>query len=234
MTTKFINLFLLILFAAAHSYAQSQDSLIIAVGKIINGATKEPVQAKISYQSLPYGNRIGILNNSNYSIPMFDKERYAIVVEAQGFLPAKYMLDPAEADATGRIVKDIELVAGDPVNHHAAGEVLRLNNLIFEMGKSKISPDSYGELDLVLKMMRENEKMIIQLEGHTDYQGNAKDNLKLSKDRVDAVKKYLQSNGIASTRIKTKAFGGTMPISRDETPESHSLNRRVELRVLSN
>jgi OmpA-OmpF porin, OOP family len=234
MTTKFFNLFLLIFFAAAHSYAQSQDSLIIAVGKIINGATKEPVQARISYQSLPYGNRIGILNNSNYSIPMFDKERYAIVVEAQGFLPAKYMLDPAEADATGRIVKDIELVAGDPVNHHAAGEVLRLNNLIFEMGKSKISPDSYGELDLVLKMMRENEKMIIQLEGHTDYQGSAKDNLKLSKDRVDAVKKYLQSNGIASTRIRTKAFGGTMPISRDETPESHSLNRRVELRVLSN
>jgi OmpA-OmpF porin, OOP family len=234
MTTKFFNLLLLILFATLHSYAQSQDSLIVAVGKIINGATKEPVQARISYQSLPYGNRIGILNNSNYSIPMFDKERYAIVVEAKGFLPAKYMLDPAEADATGRIVKDIELVAGDPVNHHAAGEVLRLNNLIFEMGKSKISPDSYGELDLVLKMMRENEKMIIQLEGHTDYLGSAKDNMKLSKDRVDAVKKYLQSNGIASTRIKTKAFGGTMPISHDETPEAHSLNRRVELRVLSN
>lgn len=234
MNTKFFNVFLLIFFAAVQSYAQSQDSLIVAVGKIINRATKEPVQARISYQSLPYGNRIGILNNSNYSIPMFDKERYAIVVEANGFLPAKYMLDPAEADATGRLVKDIELDAGDPVNHHAAGEVLRLNNLIFEMGKSKISPDSYGELDLVLKMMRENENMIVQLEGHTDYQGNAKDNMKLSKDRVDAVKKYLQNNGIAASRIKTKAFGGTMPISRDETPESHSLNRRVELRVLSN
>jgi len=234
MTKRFSKFFLLIMFASAQSFAQSQDSLIVAVGKIVNGATKEPVQARISYQSLPYGNRIGILNNSTYSIPMFDKERYSIEVEAKGFMPAKYMLDPADADATGRVVRDIELVAGDPVNHHAAGEVMRLNNLIFEMGKSKISPESYSELELVLKMMRDNEKMVIQLEGHTDNVGNAKDNMNLSQDRVNAVKKYLQSNGIASSRIKTKAFGGTMPLSRDETPEAHSMNRRVELRVLSN
>ena len=76
--------------------------------------------------------------------------------------------------------------------------------------------------------------MVIQLEGHTDYQGNSKDNMKLSKERVDAVKKYLEGKGISGSRIKTKAFGGTQPISKDDTAEAHRLNRRVELRILSN
>jgi outer membrane protein OmpA-like peptidoglycan-associated protein len=82
--------------------------------------------------------------------------------------------------------------------------------------------------------MKDNPKMVIQLEGHTDYRGGAKENLELSKERVEAVKSYLVQKGINKARIKTKAFGGTMPLSRDDTPEAHRLNRRVELRILSN
>jgi Outer membrane protein and related peptidoglycan-associated (lipo)proteins len=224
---------LVILTGSFAAFGQYSDSLVIAEGRIINAATREPVEARIQYQSLPYGNRIGTLNNSKYSFPMFDNEKYAIMVEAEGFLPAKYMLDPSEANDSGKVIMNIELTAGNRATH-AAGQVLRLNNLIFQMGKSKISPESFGELEVVLKMMKDNSKMVIQLEGHTDYLGNARENMKLSKDRVDAVKKFLTSRGISSSRIKTKAFGGTMPLSRDETPEGHSLNRRVELRILSN
>lgn len=231
MTTGFC--ISIVVLSSVSCFGQFQDSIVVAEGRIIHAETKEPVQARISYQSLPYGSRIGTLNNSRYSFPMFDREKYAIVVEAEGFLPAKYMLDPEEANGSGKVIKDIELSVGTR-HSHEAGQVMRLNNLIFQMGKSKISPESYGELELVLRMMKENAKMVIQLEGHTDYQGNAKDNMKLSRERVDAVKKYLQSKGIASARIKTKAFGGTTPLSKDETPEGHSLNRRVELRILSN
>ena len=83
-------------------------------------------------------------------------------------------------------------------------------------------------------MMNDNSNMVIQLEGHTDYQGDAKENAKLSQGRVDAVKSYLVSKGIQKSRIKTKAFGGTQPLSRDDTPEAHRMNRRVELRILEN
>jgi outer membrane protein OmpA-like peptidoglycan-associated protein len=72
------------------------------------------------------------------------------------------------------------------------------------------------------------------LEGHTDYLGDAKQNMRLSEERVKAVRDYLVSNGIGKSRIKTKAFGGTQPLSRDNTPEAHRLNRRVELRILKN
>ncbi|MBX2969135.1 MAG: OmpA family protein [Cyclobacteriaceae bacterium] len=209
------------------------DSLIVVEGRVLNADTKEPVVARITYQNLPYGNRMGVINNSAFSFPLFDGERYSITVEASGFASAKYMLDPAEANAEKRIVKDIELHhTTGATKKHSAGYVMRLDNLIFEVAKSKIDPDSYAELDLLVKMMNEHKSMVIQLEGHTDYLGDAKKNLKLSQDRVDAVRDYLIARGIHKNRIKLKAFGGTMPLSRDNTPEGHRLNRRVEVRIL--
>lgn len=226
----------LITLGASAQTEETADSLIYAEGKVINAATKESITARISYQSLPYGNKVGVINNSTYSFPMFDNEKYTITVEAPGFATVKYMLDPAQANAEKKVLKDIELSNGSTPkpNTHVVGHVMRLNNLSFEAGSARIDPESYSELDLVLDMMTQNPTMIIQLEGHTDYIGVAADNMKLSQRRVDAVKTYLSNKGVAKTRLKTKAFGGTQPISRDNTPEGHRLNRRVEVRILQN
>lgn len=235
MTIRLISSLCIGLFVTTASTAQT-DSLIYAEGKVINGATKEPVTARISYQSLPYGNKIGVINSSSYTFPLFDGEKYSITVEATGFAPVKYMLDPATADANKRVVKDIELSTGEQHvdTRHTVGHVMRLDNLIFEVGKSRIDPDSYTELELVVNMLKENPKMVVQLEGHTDYLGDAKENIKLSQQRVESVKNYVASRGISRSRLKTKAFGGSQPLSRDNTPEAHRLNRRVEVRVLEN
>jgi len=231
---RFLILFFCV-FSTSYVLAQATDSLITAQGRILNADTKEPLTAKITYQSLPYGNKVGVINNSNYSFPMFDRERYSIIVESPGFVTAKYMLDPAEASAQ-KLVKDIELIHGTAVvkKKHEAGHVMLLNNLIFQVAKSKIEPESYPELDIIVNMLKESPKMVIQLEGHTDYLGDAEKNLKLSQQRVDAVKAYLTSKGVNKNRVKTKAFGGTSPLSKDDTPEAHRLNRRVELRILQN
>jgi len=233
----FLQLMVVLCFLAYRMQAQQGgDSLIVAEGKVFNAATKEPIVARITYQSLPYGNKIGVINNSAYSFPMFDGEKYSIIVEAAGFATAKYLLDPAEANPEKRVIKDIELSNGEPKTdeRHAVGHVIRLNNLIFEVGKSKIDPESYPELDILVKMMEENPNMVIQLEGHTDYLGDPKENMKLSQQRVESVRNYLITKSIAKTRLKTKAFGGTQPLSRDNTPEAHRLNRRVEVRILAN
>jgi OmpA-OmpF porin, OOP family len=218
---------------------QATDSLIYAEGRIISAITKEPVVARITYESLPYGNRIGFLSGSSYSFPLFDKEKYSIVVEAPGFAPSKYLLDPSDANTNNKILKDIELglpasATNNAANTHTVGKVMRLDNLIFQTGSSRIEPESFGQLSEVIVMLQNNPRMVIQLEGHTDYLGSPKLNLKLSEDRVNAVKTYLVARGANKNRIKTKAFGGTQPLSMENTDEAHKLNRRVELRILQN
>lgn len=224
-----------ILVGASLNAIGQTDSTVVAQGRILNAETKEPISARITYQSLPYGSKMGVINNNTYSFPMFDRERYSISVDAPGFVSAKFMLDPADANQLS-LVKDIELTHGDShaKKKHAVGQVMVLNNLIFEVNKNKIDSDSYAELDIVVNMMRENPEMIIQLEGHTDFLGNPEKLMELSEDRVNAVKTYLTSKKINKKRILTKAFGGTQPLSKENTPEAHRMNRRVELRIIQN
>jgi OmpA-OmpF porin, OOP family len=231
--------FLLFSMCGLTAFGQAIDTLIYAQGKIVNSVTKEPIVARISYQSLPYGNKVGFQSGSSFSFPLYDGEKYSVTVEAPGFAPSKYMLDPAEANNERRVIKDVELNLPTSASHnaettHTVGKVLRLDNLIFDAGKAKISPSSYPELDEVGLMLKNNPRMVIQLEGHTDIRGDAKLNMKLSQDRVTAVKTYLVSKGGNKNKIKTKAFGGTQPLSQENTEEAHALNRRVELRVLEN
>ncbi|MBI3219386.1 MAG: OmpA family protein [Bacteroidetes bacterium] len=227
-------------FVAGNAFAQETDTLIYAQGKIVSAATKEPINAKISFQSEPYGNRTGLLNGTTYSFPLFDGEKYSILVEAPGFAAAKFLLDPTQANTERRVIKDIELALPGTVaktaetTPHTVGHTMRLDNLIFAVGTARISPESHSELDEVVKMLKDYPRMVIQLEGHTDVKGDPKLNMKLSQDRVDAVKTYLVSKGATKNRIKTKAFGGTSPLSKENTETAHKMNRRVELRVLEN
>jgi OmpA-OmpF porin, OOP family len=229
----------LFIVAAYGASGQTADTLIYAEGKITNAATKEPVNARISYQSIPYGSKVGLLSGSSFSFPLFDNEKYSIVVEAPGFSASKYLLDPTSANGERKVIQNIELglpgsAAAEAETTHHVGKVMRLDNLIFQVGNSKITPSSYPELDQVAKMLHDNPRMIIQLEGHTDSKGDPKLNHKLSQQRVDAVRDYLTSKGVVKGKVRTKAFGGTQPLSQDNSETAHKMNRRVEVRILQN
>lgn len=236
---KFIATSILSLTLMSHvGFAQQNDTLTYARGKIINGTTKEAVTAKISYRSEPYGNIMGSLSGSSFQFPLFDGQKYSLTIEAPGFASAKFLLDPVTA-VDRKVIKDVELglpgsVAKNSETTHTVGKILTLENLIFNVGTSTITKESYPELDELVNMLKNNPNMVIQLEGHTDIKGDPKLNLKLSQSRVDAVKSYLVTKGASKNRIKTKAFGGTQPISRENTEAAAKLNRRVELRILEN
>jgi OOP family OmpA-OmpF porin len=226
-------------FLATTATAQQADTLVYAEGKILNKTTRELIPATISYQSLPYGNIVGQLSGSSYRFPFFTEDRYEIMVEASGFAPAKYMLDPGEANAERKVVQDIELTV--PVSAsfaaetaHTVGKLMTLDNLNFLQGQAQIDASSFDELDKIVTMMETYPKMVIQLEGHTDTRGNPKQLMDLSEKRVESVKTYLASKGIKGNRVKTKAFGGTQPLSRENTEEAHAMNRRVQVRILQN
>jgi outer membrane protein OmpA-like peptidoglycan-associated protein len=100
------------------------------------------------------------------------------------------------------------------------------------MGTTNLLQDSYAELDGVVTFLKENQKVKIELQGHTDNQGDAQKNMELSQQRVDRIKAYLVLKGIKPNRISGKGFGGTRPIAANKDEEGRRLNRRVEFVIV--
>lgn len=106
------------------------------------------------------------------------------------------------------------------------------DNLEFETAKDVIKVSSQASLDALANVLATNKDWKLLVEGHTDNVGGPKKNLKLSQDRAIAVKKYLVEKGIDETRITTKFYGETKPISSNETEEGRKMNRRVEMTLV--
>jgi len=106
-----------------------------------------------------------------------------------------------------------------------------LYGVFFDNAKSTIKPASFDVLDRVVYVMQENEYYNLSIEGHTDSDGEASFNQKLSEDRARAVRNYLTSKGIDRTRLTAKGFGETMPIASNDTEDGQAKNRRVEFKL---
>jgi OOP family OmpA-OmpF porin len=103
-----------------------------------------------------------------------------------------------------------------------------VDNLLFSVGKSEIVPSSFPSLDELAAYLVKNKKSL-QVIGHTDDQGTEEYNQKLSQDRANAVKTYLESKG--ATNITAVGKGESEPIEDNSTAEGRSKNRRVEFKI---
>jgi OOP family OmpA-OmpF porin len=118
---------------------------------------------------------------------------------------------------------------GDPKVVRDKGQLLVLENIEFATGSAIISPSSYGILNQVALMLKANPDIKkLRIEGHTDSRGRHSDNMKLSQDRADSVKRYLIGKGIDKDRLESKGFGPDRPLVPETDAASLQKNRRVE------
>ncbi|WP_221406535.1 OmpA family protein [Reichenbachiella sp. 5M10] len=203
--------------------------MIRVTGTVTDPNDNKAILASVFYEKLPYYDDMGVskTNQSNgvYELYMIENQKYILNVKADGYKTISEEFVVTDK-GIGLIEKNFKM---EPDAMH---EKISLDNLIFARGKSVITPESYEELDALADWLDQRPNTIIQLEGHTDFQGNAQANLELSEERVLAVKEYLIKKGIKKSRIRTKAFGGTEPLTRERTPEARTKNRRVEVRII--
>lgn len=109
-----------------------------------------------------------------------------------------------------------------------------LEKVFFETGKDTIKPVSFPLLDEVATVLRENPTIKkVEVSGHTDSKGKARDNQKLSEARANAVMAYLASKGIAAERLVAVGYGEDKPLVKPEkTDDDRAKNRRVEFNIL--
>lgn len=115
-----------------------------------------------------------------------------------------------------------------------AREKIILRGIQFDFDKSNIKPEYEPILDEAVDQLKKwvypNYRLIVN--GHTDAQGTAEYNLKLSERRANSVLEYFALKGIPTSKMKAFGYGFKVPIADNKTEEGRALNRRVELDLL--
>ena len=206
------------------------NPVVLISGRVLNAKTRQPIAAEVDYETFPDGKQVGTAHantlTGNYKITLPAGAVYGFLAYAKGYFSVNESIDLSQQTNYKELTRDLYLI---PIE---AGQPIMLNNIFFAQSDSTLLSSSFPELNRLALMMRENPTIEILLEGHTDYVGLPADNLKLSQNRVKAVKDYLVRKGISSRRIQTRAFGGTQPIVISSNEAERKRNRRVELRVL--
>jgi len=102
-----------------------------------------------------------------------------------------------------------------------------VDNLEFDFNSIRLRPSSYPSLNILARLLI-SKGFKLKLEGHTDNVGPTDVNLKFSQDRAEAIKTYLISRGVNSSKIEAIGYGREKPIASNNTDEGRQQNRRVE------
>lgn len=198
-------------------------------GEIYNQKNEKPIDAKVSLipvvKDQDYEPLAIQVENGNYSFEIDKGIQYKLKISAEGFLAQEQKIDESNV-FEGILEQNFYLT---PLEE---GATFQIDNVLFERGTAALVDSSYLELDKVVEMMTENPELKIEIGGHTDNQGDARLNLKLSEERVETVVNYLIGKGIEKDRIVGKGYGGTKPIASNRSENTRKLNRRVEFTIL--
>lgn len=110
-------------------------------------------------------------------------------------------------------------------------DTLSQNQIRFESGSAKINSESVALLDRLVEIALRCPSAKINIEGHTDSDGDADANQALSQARAEAVATFLVEAGLPSNRVEAAGFGSTRPIASNDTPQGKASNRRIEFHL---
>jgi len=109
------------------------------------------------------------------------------------------------------------------------GMVVTLGDVLFRTGQSQLQPASAVNLAKLADFFKRHPERTASIEGHTDSVGSANANLALSERRAQAVMVALTRLGVPADRLRTQAFGETLPTASNDNATGRQMNRRVEI-----
>ncbi|MDZ4794165.1 MAG: OmpA family protein [Bacteroidota bacterium] len=163
----------------------------------------------------------------NYFITLPVGKDYSFTINRKGYLFYSDHFLMADRSPDSVYQKNISLL---PIEANAT---IVLNNMFFDVGKFELKPASQVELEKLVQLLTENPTLKIEISGYTDNVGKPADNLLLSNNRAKAVVNYLVSKSVAVQRLTAKGYGETKPMADNKTEEGRTLNRRTEMKVVS-
>ncbi len=210
-------------------------------GVVFDVITRNPLPGKFQLIDLKTGKEVIVSEadrlTGEFMVSLPVNKEYALNVTYPGytFFSQNFnMTNPAGLEA---IHMDVPMV---PITSDAIGVTLK--NVFFDLNKASLRPESFVELNKLVDFMNLNKQLKIEIAGHTDTRGDAKDNLLLSDNRAKSVVAYLTSKGIDAARLQAKGYGESKPIISDaqidamssekEKETAHQENRRTEYKIV--
>jgi peptidoglycan-associated lipoprotein len=105
-----------------------------------------------------------------------------------------------------------------------------LSTIYFDFDQDSLTTQVRTAIDALVPCLQEVRGRIV-LEGHADERGTTEYNLALGQRRADSVQRYLQTQGIAASKMRTVTYGEERPVDRGSNERAWALNRRVEIKV---
>ncbi|HEU5146038.1 MAG TPA: OmpA family protein [Chryseosolibacter sp.] len=193
---------------------KSRDPLAAHI-ELINLETDE-VESLVSSDSI----------SGNYLIVLTEGSDYALYVNKKGYLFKSLNFNYSAEQDYEPIVLDVELEKA------AEGTTAVLENIFFDVDKYDLKEKSITELKKILRFLKENPQLRVEISGHTDDSGSEAHNKELSGKRAEAVYNYLVQKGIPPDRLLRRGVGSDRPVADNATDEGRQQNRRIEFKVI--
>ncbi|HVQ54164.1 MAG TPA: OmpA family protein, partial [Thermoanaerobaculia bacterium] len=137
-----------------------------------------------------------------------------------------------------RLVKERDDLAGQldgalssvaQITKTARGVVVNLPDILFDVNKATLKQNTQVALAKLAGIVQVFPRINLRIEGYTDSTGSDELNMRLSRERADAVMSFLQSQGVAASRMTDQGYGPRFPVADNATVEGRAKNRRVEI-----
>jgi outer membrane protein OmpA-like peptidoglycan-associated protein len=201
------------------------------IGYRLNKGAPEPGELKIRRNIQDALKKIGgnVVFDDNFnkvSTIVLQKDGNETWVEVRSY-NNMYRLSIVEKQIMKQDVVANAQAMGNDIN--STGHV-SIYGIYFDTGKSEMRPESDAAISEIAKLLENNGALKVYVVGHTDNVGSFDSNMKLSKDRAEAVAKALTGkHGLAASRLKPYGVASLSPVASNDTEDGKAKNRRVEL-----
>ena len=148
-----------------------------------------------------------------------------VMLENQLTLPGQTRRVPEPSASTALPVAERQKAQSRINPVVGSGEVL------FATASSRIKAEAYPYLNQVAEALKGQSAATVTVGGHTDGEGDAEDNRRLSQKRADSVRAYLITRGVPSLHLFSRGYGSSQPLASNATEEGRRRNRRIGFTV---
>lgn len=207
------------------------DPVTYLKAKVVDANTNDPVQALLELVNLTEANKPEreetTDSNGEVLLVLPVGANYAFTVSREGYL---FFSESFALKDTNTFYNPYNLLIElKPIE---VGSEMNLYNVYFETDSFRILPESEPELQHLLRFLRNNQGLKVEIQGHTDNTGSTESNQMLSELRARSVYDYLVKRRINKERLSWVGYGELKPVASNETLEGRRQNRRTTIKIL--